>query len=149
MATLTLRRAAVTYSRGPKGMKAWQLLIATTIYLYDYKVTIFPMTPERYISLPFRLGGWGYPTCHHDDDDADDNHDDHDHDQDDDDDPSGPGKRWRLTVLLVSITIIIVRKYYIYIVYIHIFRVYIIYTYYNIYIIHEIYHTLILYIKVY
>ena len=26
MATLTLRRAAVTYSRGPKGMKAWQLL---------------------------------------------------------------------------------------------------------------------------
>ena len=27
MATLTLRRAAVTYSRGPKGMKAWQLLL--------------------------------------------------------------------------------------------------------------------------
>jgi len=27
MATLTLRRAAVTYSRGPKGMKAWHLLL--------------------------------------------------------------------------------------------------------------------------
>ena len=27
MAILTLRRAAVTYSRGPKGMKAWQLLL--------------------------------------------------------------------------------------------------------------------------
>ena len=27
MATLTLRRAAITYSRGPKGMKAWQLLL--------------------------------------------------------------------------------------------------------------------------
>ena len=27
MAILTLRGAAVTYSRGPKGMKAWQLLL--------------------------------------------------------------------------------------------------------------------------
>ena len=27
MATLTLRRAAITCSRGPKGMKAWQLLL--------------------------------------------------------------------------------------------------------------------------
>ena len=129
MATLTLRRAAVTYSRGPKGMKAWQLLFATTIYLYDYKVTIFPMTPERYISLPFRLGGWGYSTCHHDDDDADDaaddDHDDHDHD--DDDDPSGLGKQWRLTVLLVLLSLLLeniihiyIHTYFVYILYIHI-----------------------------
>jgi hypothetical protein len=27
VATLALRRAAVTYNRGPKGMKAWQLLL--------------------------------------------------------------------------------------------------------------------------
>jgi len=74
MATLTLRRAAVTYSRGPKGMKAWQVFLATTNDLYDHKTTIFPMTPERYIELPFRLGGcWGgHPICHHDHDDDDD-----------------------------------------------------------------------------
>ena len=128
MATLTLRRAAVTYSRGPKGMKAWQLLFATTIYLYDYKVTIFPMTPERYISLPFRLGGWGYSTCHHDDDDADDaaddDHDDHDHD--DDDDPSGLGKQWRLTVLLVLLSLLLENIIHIYI-YTHISCIYYIY----------------------
>ena len=70
MATLTLRRAAVTYSRDPKGMKAWQLLLdwltpaerarltRAANCLYDYKITIFPMTPERYISLPFTVG-WG------------------------------------------------------------------------------------------
>ena len=134
MATLTLRRAAVTYSRGPKGMKAWQLLFATTIYLYDYKVTIFPMTPERYISLPFRLGGWGYSTCHHDDDDddadddADDDHDDHDHD--DDDDPSGLGKQWRLTVLLVLLSLLLENIIHIYIyiyIYTHISCIYYIY----------------------
>ena len=39
-----------------------------TNYLYDYKITIFPMTPERYISLPFELGCFfgglgGYPDC--------------------------------------------------------------------------------------
>ena len=87
MATLSLRHAAVTCSRGPKGMKVWQLPFATPNYLYDDKITIFPMTPERYISLHFRLGRvWGgYPTCH-----------------DDDDDPSRSG-RWRLTVTLASL----------------------------------------------
>ena len=60
MATLSLRHAAVTCSRGPKGMKVWQLPFATPNYLYDDKITIFPMTPERYISLQFRLGRvWG------------------------------------------------------------------------------------------
>ena len=93
MATVTLRRAAATYSRGPKGMKARQLLLdwltpaewarltraavgvcrevqwVRTVarnthgnirrcynkLLYYCKITIFSMTPERYISLPFRL----------------------------------------------------------------------------------------------
>ena len=33
---------------------------ATTNYLYDYKITIFSMTPERYISFLLGWGGgWG------------------------------------------------------------------------------------------
>ena len=71
MATLTLRRAAVTYSRGPKGMKAWQLWLdwlTPAEHLERYisfphhklHATFFPMTPDRYISLSFRLGdGFG------------------------------------------------------------------------------------------
>ena len=94
MATLTLRRAAVTHSRGPKGMKAWQLLFATTNYLY-YKITIFPMTPDRSISLPFRFSfllGWGIllvmvvmmmMIL------------------------SGPGKRWRLTVFILNMRLVL------------------------------------------
>ena len=102
MATLTLRRAAVTYSRGPKGMKAWQLLLdwltpaerarltraavgfcrdvqwvrtvarnthTNTKRCYNkgpvWLITIFLMTRERYISLPFHLGwrGFGGVSC--------------------------------------------------------------------------------------
>ena len=107
VATLALRRAAVTYNRGPKGMKAWQLLldwlmpaeraglslaavgfcrealwvrtVATDARFLPMGGVIpdcssslharfFPMAPETYKSLPFRLfflGGASCPAHHH------------------------------------------------------------------------------------
>ena len=128
MATLTLRRAAATYSRGPKGMKAWQLLLdwltpaewarltraavgvcrevqwvrtvarnthGNTRRCYNKllsysNIPIFSMTPERYISLPFIVGGVGgvILLVHH-------------HFSTTMMILPGARKRWRLTVILV------------------------------------------------
>ena len=86
------------------------MLQQTTVY--DFKITIFPMTPEKYTSLPFRLGGWARHElfCKN----RSSSHELYDTDaaDDDDDDPSqsgqtmalpSPGKRWRLTAIVLTI----------------------------------------------
>jgi len=51
---------------GDRKNTQWKKVLATRPNkLHDYKLTIFPLTFERYISLPFRVGGGILMASHH------------------------------------------------------------------------------------